>query len=91
MTAAVYGILMNNALRAGVAKAHGKITMAMMNNLSNAQSNKSLPQALLPKMRAIMFNGLHHIMWLGLILMIAALFVNMYALHREKQKQLATS
>lgn len=91
MTAAVYGILMNNALRAGVAKAHGKITMAMMNNLSNAQSNKSLPKALLPKMRAIMFNGLHHIMWLGLILMIAALFVNMYALHREKQKQLATS
>lgn len=85
MTAAIYGILMNNALRAGVAKSHGAITIKMMNNLSNAQSKNSLPQHLLPQMRAIMFNGLHHIMWLGLALMLCALAVNVVALRRESR------
>ncbi|WP_390405337.1 MFS transporter [Lacticaseibacillus jixiensis] len=85
MTAAVYGLLMNHALRLGVAHSHGAITIKMMNNLSNAQSKASLPKQLLPQMRAIMFNGLHHIMWLGLALMLVALAVNLYALHRERQ------
>jgi hypothetical protein len=84
LTAAVYGLLMNHALRVGVAASAGKITIKMMNNLSNAASNKSLPQALLPQMRGIMFTGLHHIMGLGLALMACALVVNLWALRREK-------
>ncbi len=87
MTAAIFAILMNNALRAGVAGSHGRITMTMMNKLSNAQSNQSLPQVLLPKMRGIMFVGLHHIMWLGLALMLAALAVNLYALRLETRQR----
>ncbi|WP_155286344.1 MFS transporter [Lacticaseibacillus zhaodongensis] len=87
VAAALFGLVMNNALHAGVLKAGGKITMGMMNKLSNAQSNKSLPQQLLPEMRQILYMGLHHIMLVALILMLAALALNLWALRRELRDQ----
>lgn len=77
---------MNNALRDGVSKAGGSITMKMMNELSDASSSGSLPQHLLPQMRMILYNGLHNIMWLSLILMIISLLINIWAQKLEHDK-----
>ncbi len=85
-TASIFGIIMNNALRDGVSKAGGSITMKMMNELSDASSSGSLPQHLLPQMRTILYNGLHNIMRLSLILMIISLLINIWAQKLEHDK-----
>lgn len=77
---------MNNALRDGVDKSGGLITMKMMNELSDASSTGGLPQHLLPQMRMILYNGLHNIMWLSLILMIISLLINIWAQKLEHDK-----
>lgn len=85
-TASIFGIIMNNALRDGVDKSGGLITMKMMNELSDASSTGGLPQHLLPQMRMILYNGLHNIMWLSLILMIISLLINIWAQKLEHDK-----
>jgi hypothetical protein len=87
LTAAVFGLLLNSALYSGISSTHGTITMKMMNKLSDAASNASLPQALLPRMRSIMYSGLHNIMLMCLALMLAALAVNVHELVREKKRR----
>jgi EmrB/QacA subfamily drug resistance transporter len=84
-TTAIFGIIMNHALRRGVAASDGRITMKMMNKLSDAGSSASLPVHLLPRMRTIMFTGLHNIMILGLVLMLIAAALNLWALRRENK------
>lgn len=84
-TAAIFGIIMNRALRQGVAQSHGQITMKMMNKLSDAGSSLGLPAHLLPRMRTIMYTGLHNIMLLALILMLIAAGINLLALRKEKR------
>ncbi|KRK71005.1 MFS transporter [Lacticaseibacillus nasuensis] len=85
LTTAVYGLVMNAALRAGIAHSP-HITMKMMNNLSNAASNRFLPVRLLPRMRAIMFTGLHRIMLVGLGLMLVAVVLGLVALRSERRQ-----
>jgi hypothetical protein len=85
LTTAVYGLVMNAALRAGIARSP-HITMKMMNNLSNAASNRFLPVRLLPRMRAIMFTGLHRIMLVGLGLMLVAVVLGLVALRSERRQ-----
>lgn len=70
-----YGVVLAHALQVGVHRSSGKITMAMMNRLTNAVSAKSLPQQLVPSMRSILHLGLHQIMLLALLLLIIALVV----------------
>ncbi|WP_262315621.1 MFS transporter [Lacticaseibacillus parakribbianus] len=82
-TTAIFGLLMNQELFAGVRRSHGTITMAMLNKLSDAASVKSLPARLLPQMRDILHNGLHRIMLLALALMLIALVINLWAQRRE--------
>lgn len=84
-TAAIFGLVMNNALRQGVTKSSGTITMKMMNKLSDATNIDSLPSHLLPQMRLILHHGLHNIMLLALILMLISLGINIWAQHLEKQ------
>lgn len=74
----IYGVILNHALNQGVAQSHGQITMAMMNKLSDSQSVGQLPVALLPKMRAIMYQGLHHIMLLAIVLLVIVLIFNLW-------------
>lgn len=52
------------------------ITNRMINQLSDASMAKSLPQELLPQLRTILFNGIHVIMIIGLILVVLALVIN---------------
>lgn len=52
------------------------ITNRMVNQLSDASTAKKLPQELLPQLRTILFNGIHVIMIIGLVLVVLALVIN---------------
>ncbi|WP_297817604.1 MFS transporter [uncultured Lactobacillus sp.] len=82
--AAVYGVIMNMALAAGVQNHHA-ITMDMMNKLSDARSAKSLPQYLLPSMRHIFHNGLQEIMLCSTALLLITLVLN--AIYNKKRSK----
>ena len=76
LMASIYGVLMNVALNHGVERSGGKITLAMMNKLSDAKSARNLPQELLPQMRAIMHSGIQIIMAVALMLLVLAFYLN---------------
>lgn len=77
--AAIYGVILNHALAAGVHASHGKITMAMLTQLSNSKAAQNLPNALLPQMRTILFTGINQIMWtaFGLVLIVTVLLIGL--------------
>ncbi|WP_025079880.1 MFS transporter [Lactobacillus hamsteri] len=74
---AIYGVIMNLSLEHGIAH-RTDITMNMMNKLSDAASAKSLPQNLIPTMRAIFHSGIKEIMLVSFILLIIATALNFY-------------
>ncbi len=76
----IYGVILNHALFKGVQGSNGKISMSMLNNLSDSTAAKKLPQQLLPQMRTILFSGIHNIMLTALILLVvvAILLVILY-------------
>lgn len=82
-TASVFALLMNAAIRRGVTQSHGKITMQMMNQLSDATNLKHLPTHLIPQMRQILHTGLHNIMLLSLVLMLIAAGLNLAVQYRQ--------
>ena len=69
---AIYGVILNNALLQGIKHHHG-ITMGMLNKLSNAKTASSLPGALLPEMRHILYNGYRNIVITALTLITISL------------------
>lgn len=83
--AAVYGVIMNLALARGIA-GHYNITMTMMNKLSDAESAKSLPKALMPTMRTIFHTGIREIMIVSLLLIICGYVANFIYNHHEAKK-----
>lgn len=83
--AAVYGVIMNLALARGIA-GHHNITMTMMNKLSDVESAKSLPRALMPTMRTIFHTGIREIMIVSLLLIICGYIVNFVYNHHEAKK-----
>lgn len=91
LMASIYGVLMNVALNRGVERSGGKITLAMMNKLSDAKSARNLPQELLPQMRAIMHSGIQIIMTVALMLLVLAFYLNIKckkAARKPSQKQM---
>ncbi|WP_434520231.1 MFS transporter [Pediococcus sp. M21F004] len=86
-TASIFGLVMNDALRKGVNRSNGSITMKMMNKLSDATNIKSLPAHLIPQMRVILHSGLHNIMVVALVLMLISLAINIWAQRMEKRVQ----
>ena len=78
---------MNHSLFAGVKNSEGRITMDMMNALSNSNSVGSLPQNLLPEMRGILHQGIHNIMLVATALVIIALVVNIWGQKKWALKQ----
>ncbi len=52
------------------------ITNRMVNQLPDASTAKNLPQDLISQLRTILFNGIHVIMIIGLILVVLALVLN---------------
>jgi len=79
----IYGVILNQALRAGVQQHHGQITMGMLNKLTNSQTAGSLAPALLPKMRAILFSGMHNIMVTALVLVALIVILLVVLLRRQ--------
>ena len=83
--AAIYGVIMNLALARGIA-GHRGITMTMMNKLSDAESAKSLPTAMLPTMRTIFHSGIIEIMCVALFLVVCAYVINSIYNRKEAKK-----
>ncbi len=88
--ASILGIVLNQALSQGVQKSGGKITMLMMNKLSDAANITALPQRLIPEMRGVLYHGLHNIMLLSLLLMLVSWGINIWAQRLERQKRRQT-
>lgn len=82
--AAVYGVIMNWAMARGLAGQH-RITLGMMNKLSQAKAAESLPPDLLPQMRVIFHNGLHDVMAVSVALGLIALLLNFYYNGQKKK------
>jgi len=83
MMVSVYGIVLNTALAKGAA-GNKHITVDMMNKLIDPQTANSLPHQLLPKMRQILFSGLHNIYVATLVLLIVGLILNAFELKNRK-------
>ncbi len=83
VAAAWFGLILNTQLRAGVHR-DPRIHMGMLNELSDAQKARHLPQVLLPAMRGILYSGIHEIMLTSLGLIGIALILALWARHHEK-------
>ena len=79
LMAAVYGVLLNFELARGVAQTKGKISLEMMNKLSNPVTNKELPLNLIPQMQLILHQGLHTIMLTATGLLLVGLAFSLWA------------
>ncbi|WP_310651975.1 MFS transporter [Lactobacillus jensenii] len=85
VAASVFGLIMNAALFRGVRESGGSITINMLNHLSDAETSKSLPQALLPQMRQILYSGIHNIMIVATTLIVGSFIISYYARQKEKR------
>ncbi|MFC6295497.1 MFS transporter [Lactiplantibacillus daoliensis] len=84
----IYSVVLNQSLTQGVAQSDGKISMSMMNQLSDANSAKGLPARLLPAMRTILHTGLHHIMLLAFVLLVIGVAVNIFVFRPARTKHI---
>ncbi|KRN89322.1 MFS transporter [Ligilactobacillus ceti] len=75
----IYGVTMNQALVQGVKESKGKITIKMMNALSDPVAIKTLPEHLIPQMRNILHHGLHNIMIVAAVLTAIGMIYSQYA------------
>lgn len=73
----IFGIIMNGTMNAGVAK-NPSINMNMMNKVINPQTAKTLPEALLPTLRNVLYQALHNIYIGCFILIVIALIINAF-------------
>lgn len=83
--AAVYGVIMNMALARGI-KDYPRITMSMMNKISDAKASKELPQNLLPTMRNIFHSGLQEIMLCAVGLLVVAIILAVVFTSKKPKK-----
>lgn len=85
--ASIFGAMLSLNIARLAAQTNGRISVNMMNQLTDYTTAKSLPQGLLPEMRNILYTSLHVIMLVGLVLVLIALFVN---ITRKEPEQLLT-
>ncbi|MFD1671202.1 MDR family MFS transporter [Agrilactobacillus yilanensis] len=71
----IYGIVMNRALYQGTV-AHPNVTMDQLNQLIDPMTAKNLPENMLPTLRNILYQGLHHIYIVAAIVIAAAVIFN---------------
>ncbi len=83
--ASIFGAILSLSVANQTSRTTEKITMAMINKLSDANTARNLPQHLLPIMRTILFNGLHTIMLMGLGIVIIGFALNL--VRKEPLKQ----
>lgn len=79
ITIAVFGIIMNHSMAAGIsAHASQGVKLSMMNKMINPQTVTQLPQHLIPTLRQIYYTGLHNVFLVALGLVMLALIVNIF-------------
>lgn len=83
MMSAVYGVILNQQLLAGVRR-YPHISLNMLNELSNAKTANLLPKELLPTMRHILYLGYRDIMIAGLILITLSLVLVISMMVRQR-------
>ncbi|MFC6323078.1 MDR family MFS transporter [Companilactobacillus baiquanensis] len=83
MMVSICGVVLNTALAKGAAE-NKKITVDMMNQLIDPQTASQLPVELLPKMRQILFSGLHNIYIASIILLFIALVINAFEIKNRR-------
>ena len=79
MMSAIYGVIMNLTMAHGIRQSGGKITMKMMNKVSDAESVHELPQKYLPLMRQILHASLHNIYLVASIFLVVGILYNWWA------------
>lgn len=77
--ASIYGEVLNSSLVSGVAQSNGRITMFLLNQMSDSKTSINLPGDILPLMRSILYDGLHNIMILVLVLLVISLLFSLGA------------
>ncbi|MSD84040.1 MFS transporter [Lactobacillus curvatus] len=80
--ASIFGALLSISIASQV---NSKITVRMINKLTDAATAKTLPSNLVPQLRTILFNGMHSIMVIGLGLVVVAMVINL--IRKEPVKQ----
>lgn len=71
----IFGIIMNLRMAHGVAH-HQGTTLEMMNKLINPQTASNLPAQLLKPLRSILYDGLHWIFMVALLLILFSYVIN---------------
>ncbi|MHC9531875.1 MFS transporter [Dellaglioa sp. L3N] len=71
---AIFGAVLSLSTASQV---NGRMTSRMINQLTDASAAQSLPKKLLPQLRTVLFNGMHLIMLIGLILVVIAIVINL--------------
>lgn len=73
----VFGIVMNMTMLRGVSQTNGA-TLKMMDKLINPQTANQLSGEILPKLRLILYQSLHNVFIVGLLLILAAYVINWF-------------
>lgn len=71
----IYGIVMNRALNQGT-MTHKNVTMEQLNQLIDPLKAQSLPEKMLPTLRNILYQGLHHIYIVAAVVIALAIVLN---------------
>lgn len=71
----IFGIVLNTGMQHGLQQ-HPGTNLAMMNRLINPETAQNLPQRLLPALRQVLYNGLHWVYIVGLMIVIATFIIN---------------
>lgn len=73
----VFGIVMNKSMADGVIS-HPHTNMNLMDQLINPQTAQKLSSEILPSLREILYNSIHNVLVVALLLVVAAFIVNCF-------------
>lgn len=77
MMVSVYGITFNTIIAHRLAQ-HPHLTQAMMNKIVSAEKAQSLPAALIPQLRQVLYSGLKGVYVVSLVVIVISLLLNQF-------------
>ena len=81
----IFGIVMNTTMLRGVRQTE-HTSLKMMDKLINPLTANQLSDKILPQLRNILYNSLHNVFVVGLILIIIAYICNLFDRKNKKQR-----
>ncbi|MEJ6400450.1 MDR family MFS transporter [Nicoliella lavandulae] len=82
---AIFGIFMNTSLRVGVLQIDGA-SIKKVNKLMSPETAVLLPAKLIPSLKTILFNALHNVFVVGMVVVMIALIINLSYHHLKKDE-----